>query len=197
MVSIIYYFIFADVSKSTLGNATLLLNLFFLNTFRDLVETDILFDNCDQYLMRIKGFRIKKNIIELFKDRFRYLFKISTVISLGLSILYVFFYRRLESSPSIVDILMVGGTGFIYSTIVINSGIFKYSINPYPKKGLKMLFFDFIPFLPIVFLSNPYTIGVKTNFIIVLVLMVIYLLAGLILVNIRAPKNFRLKDSGK
>ena len=92
---------------------------------------------------------------------------------------------------------MVGGTGFIYSTIVINSGIFKYSINPYPKKGLKMLFFDFIPFLPIVFLSNPYTIGVKTNFIIVLVLMVIYLLAGLILVNIRAPKNFRLKDSGK
>ncbi|MBR2587987.1 MAG: hypothetical protein IKD77_02140 [Bacilli bacterium] len=156
-IAIIYYSVYNSTIHEMSGYPSFTVTYFliaccsyligFSNTNRLTISW---FENCDHAMLRFKSFKTQKNIVELFKERFILLVKISILPTLVISIGATIMFKVNMASTYILDYFVVFALGILICiNAIMNMLLMYYIIQPnsysenlkeaVPKKPFSML----------------------------------------------------------
>ena len=161
------------------------------------VVTASVFSNCDIHMLHYPYYRVRETILASFKARFavilRYNFIITTVMSLSVITAARLVFGHMNYTYVGIFFVLLSVIGVLFA---FNDLFLYYIIQPYDSAGKgKSIIYSIINFF--VYVVSWINFYVRLEFItytiIIMIAVVLYMVTGLVLLRLLAPKNFKLR----
>ncbi|MBQ3415498.1 MAG: hypothetical protein IJH39_09195 [Clostridia bacterium] len=162
------------------------------------------FEDCDHAMLCFKSFRTNKNIVELFKERFILLVKISILPTLVMSIGATIMFKVNMASEYILDYFVVFALGILICiNTIMNMLLMYYIIQPNSySENLKtavqnkpfFMMLNFMGYMIILMLPTMFKLSIPLIGLVVATYTILHVVLGYIAIYKFATKTFRIKN---